>query len=90
MDKEIKNLLSLFLSILLILVLLSMMLICLMAFGTYLEYIDLNEEGYKVRWSFASFCEIKVKNIDGGFEWMHCQNIGNEYSLENFAVRKSK
>ena len=54
----------------------------------YLKYKDLEAEGYKVRFDIlGKGCELKVKNIDGSFEWRSCLNLGDPFVLENYGVK---
>ena len=76
--------------ILLLLVLCLLMSGVLMGVFTYVEYINYSyydDEGYRARWSFGDGCEIKIKNLDGFSSWEDCDSIGNNFVLENHAVK---
>lgn len=53
----------------------------------YLNYKYYESEGYKARFKDLN-CEIKIRNIDGKSSWEICDNIGNNFVLENYGVKR--
>ena len=87
-----KTELKMLLSIILIISVLLIFMIIVIELEEYLTYKQKYNDGYDVRlsfnWQFLYSCEIKTKMQDGSTNWNYCQDIGNEYAWENFAVER--
>ncbi len=56
---------------------------------TYFDYLQYQEEGYVVRYSFWGYgCEMKIENIDKSTDWRSCTNAGDPFVIENYGVKR--
>ncbi len=69
---------------------LIMTFILLDRFLQYLEYENYKNEGYQSKFSFSKGCELKLKNINGFTTWEYCSNVGDDFVVKNYAVRRHK
>ena len=53
-----------------------------------IHYILLSEEGYVVRHTYTSGCEILLRNIDNSTFWVSCWGYKGRFILENWGVKK--
>jgi len=92
MNKDTKYMLKMFLPLFVIIMTFGFMTMGVCELSDYLRYNNLDKEGYKVEltfdWKYLWECKINVLNQDNSESLMNCKNIGNEYSLENFAIKK--
>ena len=60
--------------------------------GNFDEYENLKEQGYNVRWVeklwIFGYPEIQIENIDGTLRWKTLYGLGDDFTLENYAVKK--
>lgn len=58
--------------------------------GEYWEYRDYYEDGYNAQFTWKEGCKIQVKNQNNYSTWEYCYNVGDEYVVKNFAVKRNK
>lgn len=86
MDREM---LSLGLALVLLILILGIVLFVLQFVAQYFTCLHLDQEGYRVNYEFPN-CKVKVRQQDGSNKWMNYRYIGDDYILENFAVKREK